>query len=393
VNFEYQPLTYRRTPSRYFALLGLWAMLVGGLPLAASDWTWEGSVEYADPRLAPTLRQGLVVAGSVVAGSDSPLFSAELQVDWNFVPVYAAASSGADGRWVWTTPESTDDAASPIAASEPVLLYYQGTLDGAPAGDGGLRAVRLELWLRVPATGLAARLPEPLLDDRPLRWLSGWFRLAFSGREPGDHAELTGLLTVFQPTGDEPPLPAQVDHLQQKVAWLGQRLNEQELTTARLQQELTDSRGRLLATYQTLDYLALERTRLEQQVAALQDAVDTPQREWQRRAIEWEVREALLLAEQEKLQAEAAALAEQLSVLVVEHALTVQQAADTAAREANEPLAAPETPAGAIPITFDATGSYWIDPAAVTVPQGAPMIQRETPTPGARTIQRRGPRR
>jgi hypothetical protein len=366
-------------------------MLVGGLSLAASDWTWEGSVEYADPRLAPTLRQGLVVAGSVVAGSDSPLFSAELQVDWNFVPVYGAANSGADGRWVWTTP--VDDVASSPAASEPVLLYYQGTLDGEPAGDAGLRATRLELWLRVPATELAARLPEPLVDNRPLRWLSGWFRLAFSGREPGDHAELTGLLTVFQPTGDEPPLPAQVEHLQQKVAWLGHRLNEQEQTTARLQQELADSRGRLLATYQTLDYLALERTRLEQQVAALQDAVDTPQREWQRRAIEWEVREALLLAEQEKLQAEAAALAEQLSVLVVEHALTVQQAADTAAREANEPLVAPETPAGAIPITIDATGSYWIDPAAVTAPQGAPTIQREAPTPGSRTIQRRGPRR
>lgn len=399
--------------ARRYGVIGIGCVLVALLagadlePAAPSapDFGYEGTLEKMDARLAPDLREGLVLSGVYSFSSDSEVEDidpaaeravypnvvsrAEATFDLNHVWIYGARAGVGDSRL-----ELEHDA----DAGDRTFDLYAVTLplEGPALGEDGWKPRWLQLWLYGPDGEMLGPLrPQP----PPETFTRGWWRITFWNEGGTDTALAEGRLTASGVAG-EPLTPSeQIAALEGVVTALGQELDASQRRSRELEAALDSARRRMEGLQSTIDLLIAERENLREEVAVLrQEAVETPESLNQRIA-ELEAGEALWSEKETAWRSEQRVLAEALAQSETENARLqrafervqaelVEHGGAPVAEEVPRPIESPPPPppeplAGGAPIAVIPSPAAIVEtvrPLAAAPAKPAP-VERVVPPP------------
>jgi hypothetical protein len=343
-------------------------------PPTSEDYGFEGRLERLDPRLAPDLREGLVLSGvysffpdtiaeDTEEAPDRARFAhlvgeAELSFDLDHVWVYDARAGTGDSRL---------ELARDVEADGQKLDLYALTLPlvGTPLGEAGWTPRWLQLWLYGPSGEM---LPHLRPQAPPEAFRRGWWRLTFWDKEGAESATAEGPLTAAGPAGEALTPSEQIAALQAVVATLGRELETARDHTRHLEAELATARRRMEGLQSTIDLLLDERSNLRAEVTRLEAAQEETPAALQQRVADLEASAALWAEQESAWQTRQRVLAEALATSASDYArLERAHARLQAERAATSP---PPLPAGAS--TLSSTSPE--PPAPIPPPAGILVI-------------------
>lgn len=250
----------------------------------AVDYGFEGRLDRMDARLAPDLREGLVISGvysffedrvadDLEEDPDRSLFAdlvgaAEVVFDRDHVWVYEARAGVGESRLELRTEVESEGRTWDLYG---VAL----PLGGEPLGEAEWTPRWLQLWLYGPAGEMLDRLgPQP----PPEQFTRGWWRLTFWNAEGSDSIAAEGPLTAAGAAGSPLSPSEQMAALEDVVVQLSDALAAARSEAERHRSELETARRRMEGLQSTIDLLISERENLRSEVARLSDAqADTPE--------------------------------------------------------------------------------------------------------------------
>lgn len=310
----------------------------------AGVFVFEGLVETADPALAPTVRNGLVLAGQfsmdtdavpeVVAGEglarrfSGNLGDASFTLDIDF-RVVLEAFPRVGTSWVEVRPGDRQTPQDDVVA---LLL----PVAGVPSANTGWQPLWLELWFYARPGTMLRDNSMPNLD---LSMDSAWFRIAFGHSELEQWLYAEGPITAYGPEGALLSAEEALEFWQSAVDQLHVRLDQVERERDGLRQELQASRDRIRALHQTVDTLIVEKQFLQREVSELREHQRIDDQTLEEERARWEVEQALLATANEQLRTTNLGLAEALVDVERESRLLRRRIAEMEERLAGvEPL-------------------------------------------------------
>lgn len=295
-------------------------LMILGLVLTGrgdSVFVFEGTVEIADPALAPLVRNGQVLAGQftvfrerlpeVMEGEglartfSGHLGEAAFTLDVDFRILLEAVAREGQGR-VDVRPGDRRDQRDDVVA---VLL----PVSSVQTDSGGWQALWLELWFYARP---GAMLRDNSMPDMDLAMDSAWFRIAFGHAEDDRWLYAEGPLTAYGPEGE--PLSAEqaLEFWQSAVDQLHVRLDQVERERDSLRREVQAARDRISALHQTVDTLIVEKQYLQRELSELRAHQRMDDETLAEERARWEVEQALLASANEQLRSTNIGLAEAL---------------------------------------------------------------------------------
>jgi hypothetical protein len=266
----------RAAPARSCGLV-LLALCCAFLPVAAAALTVrvEGRIDWADPALAPVVRNGLVLAGSLQWNPGEPPPAATPATTPLTVPLRAPkAAYTLDRNHVWITGagERSADGVLTIqrgASGEAETDWIHLILPVAGADPAApFEPHWWEIWLWNAGGRMLAGSAVPE-DPTTLAWANGSFRLSF-GLADGRVVAAEGLITIWADADAPADAPDRESELLGLVASLGARLNAAEDANTRLADDLTEARERIRGLHGTVDFLIAERHRLNEELLRIE---------------------------------------------------------------------------------------------------------------------------
>jgi uncharacterized coiled-coil protein SlyX len=257
----------KRTFKRIISTILLLAC--AGLQAEEGDrWIFEGLITEVNPRLAPELQGGWVLAGSFLLAQvemeEEPLApevpggrlsggisQAEISVDLYHQLHFEAAQIPGLAGFDYQNDDPERDGRDLLGWFFPV---------GGQLKESQWSSRWLQVWLVDPEGKMIRDVP-PRISPYGIKFKTAWFRLTFAN-DAGESVFADGRMDVFLPE-------SQVDELDEATHWrgvaveLGNQLMEKDSVISGLRKDLASAQARLSGLRNMVDLLVQEREHLQ----------------------------------------------------------------------------------------------------------------------------------